>query len=69
MGSLKNLKYIFYKRTAPQIRMHIQKLIFLFHNQNVCCGYSKEPSHGDGSFEHPKQMLRLMDKNIFMILR
>ena len=25
--------------------------IFLFLNQNICCGYSKEPSQ----FEHPKQ--------------
>ena len=28
-----------------QLRLHIQKLFFLFLNQNVCCGYSKEPSH------------------------
>ena len=30
------------------------KIIFLFLNQKICCGYSKEPSHGDGSFEHPE---------------
>ena len=39
-----------------KIRVCNQKLIFLFLNQYICCGYSKEPSQGDGSFEHPKQM-------------
>ena len=33
-----------------------KKLIFLFLNQNMCCGYSKE-------------MLQLMDKEILTILR
>ena len=46
-----------------------QKIIFLFLNQNICCGYSKEPSQRDGSFEHPKQMLKLMGKKIFTIIR
>ena len=46
-----------------------KKIIFLFLNQNICCGYSKEPSQGDGSFEHPKHMLKLMGKKIFTILR
>ena len=45
-----------------------QKLLFLFLNQNICCGYSKELSQWDGSFEHPKQMLELMEKKIFTIL-
>ena len=31
-------------------------------NQNICCGYSKEPSQWDGSFEHPKHMIKLMGK-------
>ena len=31
-----------------------QKTFFLFLNQNTYCGYSKEPSQWDGSFEHPK---------------
>ena len=30
----------------------------LFFNQNICCGYSKEPSQLDGSLEHSKQMLK-----------
>ena len=46
-----------------------KKMISLFLNQNICCGYSKEPSHWDGSFEHPKHMLKRMGKKIFTILR
>ena len=44
------------------------KNIFSFLNQNICYGYSKEPSQWDGSFEHPKQTLKLTDKQIFSIL-
>ena len=33
---------------------------FLFLNQNICCGYSKEPSQRGGSFEHPKHMFKLL---------
>ena len=47
--------------------MQNQKLIYLFLDQNMF-GYSKEPFHRDGSFEHPKHMLKLMDKKIFTIL-
>ena len=36
-----------------------RKIIFLFLNQNICCGYSKEPSQRDVFFEHPKHMLNL----------
>ena len=36
---------------------HQKKILFL--NQNICCGYSK-----DGSFEHLKQMFKLMDKDV-----
>ena len=46
----------------------MSKLIFFFFNQNICCGCSKELSHGDGSCEHPKQMLKLMGKKIFTFL-
>ena len=42
---------------------------FYFYHQNICCGYSKEPSQWDGSFEHLKHMLKLMGKKIFTILR
>ena len=31
--------------------MCVIKINFLI---SQCCGYSKEPSHGDGSFGHPK---------------
>ena len=44
------------------------KIIFLIFNQNICCGYSKEPSQLDGSFEHPKHMFEMMDKKIITIL-
>ena len=46
-----------------------ENLIFLFLNQNICCGYSKEPSQWDSSFEHPKHMFKLMGMEIFTILR
>ena len=55
--------------SCPQIRVRNWKLIYLFHNQNICCGYSKEPSWWDGSFEHPKHIFKLMDKKIIAILR
>ena len=42
------------------------KLIFLFLNQNIFCGYSTLNKR-DGSFEHPKQMYKLMDKKTFKI--
>ena len=39
------------------------KLIFLFMIFiNICCGYSKQQSRWDGSFENPKHMLILMDR-------
>ena len=42
----------------------VTKSIFLFLNQNICCGYSKEPFRWDGSFEHPKRMLKLLCKKL-----
>ena len=44
---------------AVKLRVCNRKIIFLFLNQNICCGCSKEPSQWDGSFEHPKHMLKL----------
>ena len=52
-----------------QIRVHIGKLFSLFLIQNICCGYSKEPSQRDDSFEHPNNMFKLMGKKIIKILR
>ena len=51
------------------IRVCDRKIISLFLSQNICWGYSKEPSHLDGSFELPKRMLKLMGMKIFTILR
>ena len=45
--------------------MRNENFIFLYLNKNICCGYSKEPSQKDGSFEHPKHMLQLIGKKIF----
>ena len=50
------------------IRWCYCKATSLFLNQNICYGYSKEPSNRDGSFEHQKHMLRLMVKKIIPIL-
>ena len=54
---------------GPQMRVRNWKLFFLFLNQNICCGYSKVPFWWDGSFEHPKHKIKLMDKKIIAILR
>ena len=44
-----------------------KKISFL--NQNIYCGYSKEPSLRHGSFEHSKHMLKIMGKKVYTILR
>ena len=44
-------------------------MIFLFLNINISCGHSKKTSQWDGSFEHPKHILKLLGKKIFTILR
>ena len=42
---------------APhRLRILVWQLFFLFLTQNICCGYSKEPSQWDGSFDHPKHI-------------
>ena len=53
---------------ATEIRVGNEKLFFLFRNQNICFRYSKELSHWEGSFEHPKHWFKLMDKKIIPIL-
>ena len=45
----------------------IVKQFSLFLIQNICCGYSKEPSQRAGSFEQPKHMFKLMGKKIVTI--
>ena len=47
----------------------VPKKKFLFFNQNICCGYSKESSQCDGSFEHTEHILKLINKEIITILR
>ena len=37
-----------------QIKELNYKLIFLYLNQNICCGYSKEPYQRDSSSVHKK---------------
>ena len=61
-------RYLRLTCAGPQIRVHNRKLFFLFLNQNICCGYSKEPSMRR-FFEHPKRMLKLMGKKIITNLR
>ena len=58
-----------YSKFGPWITVHTQNLTFLFLNQNICCGCLKEQSQQDCSFDYPKLMFKLMDKNIFTILR
>ena len=53
----------------PLVKCVPKKVLFLFLDQNICCGYSKEPSQWDCSFEHQKHMIKLMGKKIFTILR
>ena len=40
--------------------VHNYKIIFIFPNHNMCCGYSKEPSQWDSAFEWPKFMFKLI---------
>ena len=46
-----------------------KNLFFSFLNKTIRWGYSKIPIQWDGSFEHPKRMLKLMGKKILTILR
>ena len=58
-----------YHLAGSQIRVRNKKLVFLFLNQNIGCGYSKEPPRKYGPFEHSKHMFKLMDKKIIAVLR
>ena len=63
------ITFLLFAVPGLQIRVRIEKLFSLFLIQNICCGYSKEPSQWDGSFEHPKHMFKLMGKKIIKLLR
>ena len=48
--------------------MHKIAIIFLSISLNMCFGYSKEPSHQDGSFKYPQHMFWLRNnKNNFQV--
>ena len=47
-------------KSGLQIKVYIGKLFSLFCIQNICCMYSKEPSH-------PKHMFKLMGKKLITI--
>ena len=47
----------------------ISQLIFFISKGNISCGFPKDPSQEDDSFEHQKQMFGLIDKKIFTVLR
>ena len=55
-------------RTRPTDKSAYWKIIFFISHPKICCGYSKEPSQCDGSFEHPKHMFKLMGKKVIKIL-
>ena len=41
---LKRLQSTYGYNADLNIRVHNRKIFFVFLNQNICCGYSKEPS-------------------------
>ena len=51
--------------TGLYSRVRTKNIIFLFLNQNMCYGYSKEPSQWDGSFEHAKHVKTDRYENIY----
>ena len=56
-------------KIRPLAKSAYSKLFFLLiSQQNICCGYQREPSKLDGSFENPKQMFKLMGKEKMTIL-
>ena len=61
-------KTLIYTHLLPYwIKSAWENIFLLFLNQNICCGYSKEPSQWDGSFEHTKHQFKLIGKKIFGI--
>ena len=53
---------------GPPDKSVMKNYFFVYLNQNICCGYSKEPSQYDGSFEHPKLMIKRKVKKVIATL-
>ena len=51
-----------YYRTLDIFSIKLNIFLISQPKHMICCGYSKEQSQGDGSFEHPKHMFKLMGK-------
>ena len=69
-GSLQALKVIVTLAvliSGFQMKMRNQKVLFFFHNRNICCGNSNEPSQFDGYFENTNHMLGLLGMKIISI--
>ena len=52
--------------TDHYIGIYNQNLLSYFQNQNICCGYSKEQSQWDSSFELLKHMSKLVDEKKYL---
>ena len=81
---LEHLPYIFFTITSRDMRLISPSMsfiaednkileykienIFLTNHSNVCFGCSKEPSHRDGSFEHPQHMFWFIYFNKIIML-
>ena len=66
-NNIKHIWCIYWWVSGLLLRVRNRKIIFLFLNQNICCGYLKEQSQWDSSFERPKHKLKIMDKKVFTI--
>ena len=64
----KSIRVLVQVQASTDVRVHSQELFSLFLNKNTSCGFSKEPSHSHGSFEHLKHMLKLTDKKISIFI-
>ena len=61
-----NSIYLIYIYRPPD-KSVIENILFLFLNQNVCYGYSKETSQRDGSIEHSKHVFKLLGTKIITL--
>ena len=54
--------------SRPPYEYILENYFSYFSTKTYVFGYSKEPSHWDGSYEHQKHMFKLMGKEINAIL-